>query len=100
MGATVFRYPKQYHSLLSSMRDMVVGARNQQTPAIEAMGQSHLNLTGGAIKMGLTFNFLVIDGNQARGESRHAWPFQMQGPEPTVCCDSLVFQDQIFKKIL
>ena len=57
MGATVFRYPGQYKRLLSSVRQTIIDA-SSSTSRVASQSSP-------GIKMGLSFNFRMVDGGQA-----------------------------------
>ncbi|GAX73151.1 hypothetical protein CEUSTIGMA_g604.t1 [Chlamydomonas eustigma] len=69
MGATVFRYPKDYSALVVRMRDLVSSTQlrqqQQQLKASTKLVSSASGQARGNIFMGATFNFIFIDGNQS-----------------------------------
>ncbi|KAG1675443.1 hypothetical protein FOA52_001742 [Chlamydomonas sp. UWO 241] len=58
MGATVFRYPLIWRSLLADVRNRLEAARSKQAEGVVS-AQSGT----GPVRTGLTFNFVYVDGN-------------------------------------
>ena len=59
------RYPKDYQQLIPNMKQRVEAVRQRHTVQQYSADPVHTTTTfphGGRIKMGLTFNFIFIDG--------------------------------------
>lgn len=58
MGATIFRYPGQYKKLLKSIPQEIIDASSSTASRVESQ-------SGPSINMGLSFNYVMVDGNQS-----------------------------------
>ena len=69
MGATVFRFPKKYKKLLSSIRQEIIDASSSSVSRVESQSSP-------SISLGLSFNFVMVDGGQS--------PYNRQSTSETI----------------